>query len=199
MTADHFINFGTQEFKLYKKCIVIFVFFKKRKYSSYLKKSRIKLIHLMLAPSLNALNSEIRIYQKLIQDCGDTRIIPSTNSDPSKVMSDELLVIDENIHIYLTFLPSIQKIKCVIYVTEIDSMFVEQVLTRVGLRATEANLQNYQRDPTLVEKYWNERFIEKYHELMKYFRKTKITCVYQEKFQPTFNKNQQNEIVDNYG
>jgi flagellar capping protein FliD len=73
------------------------------------------------------------------------------------------------------------------------------MISRVGLQTTEENIQNYQRDPTLVEKFWNNEFVKKYNELMKYLRRSKIKFLFQEKFKPAFNKNRNNEIVDNFG
>ena len=99
----------------------------------------------------------------------------------------------------MTFNPTIKKIHCVIYLTEIDNAFVEKILSHVGLPTTEENIQNYQRDPTLIERFWNDRFIAKYTELMKYLRKSKMPFQLQEKFKPAFNKNRNNEIVDNFG
>ena len=55
---------------------------------------------------------------------GDTQIIPSSNNDKNKIVSDEILFEDENAHLYLTFNPTIKKIHCVIYLTEIDNAFV---------------------------------------------------------------------------
>ena len=39
-------------------------------------------------------------------------------------------------------------------------------------------------DPTLIERFWNDRFIAKYTELMKYLRKSKMPFQLQEKFKP---------------
>ena len=153
----------------------------------------------MIDATLTNINSEIIKYQLLTQDMGDTQIIPSSNNDKNKIVSDEILFEDENAHLYLTFNPTIKKIHCVIYLTEIDNAFVEKILSHVGLPTTEENIQNYQRDPTLIERFWNDRFIAKYTELMKYLRKSKMPFQLQEKFKPAFNKNRNNEIVDNFG
>ncbi len=153
----------------------------------------------MINATLTNINSEIIKYQLLTQDMGDTQIIPSSNNNKNKIVSDEILFEDENAHLYLTFNPTIKKIHCVIYLTEINNAFVEKILSHVGLPTTEENIQNYQRDPTLIERFWNDRFIAKYTELMKYLRKSKMPFQLQEKFKPAFNKNRNNEIVDNFG
>ena len=153
----------------------------------------------MVEATLKDLNAEILKYQSLTEGITDTRIIKSSKEEKFKIISDELFFEEDNVHLYLTFNPNVKKIRCIIYLTEIDSDFVEMMISRVGLTTTEANIQNYQRDPTLVEKFWNAEFIPKYNELMKYLRRTKIKYHFQEKFKPTFNKNRNNEIVDNYG
>jgi hypothetical protein len=153
----------------------------------------------MVATTLDGLNSEILRYQSLAQEMGDTRIIPSAIQDKLKIVSNELLFEDENVHLTLSLNPTSQKIACTLYVTEIDEVFVGKILRQVGLPLTEANIENYQRDPTLIEKFWNDRFIAKYNELMKYFRKSKMSLIFLEKFKPAFSKNSKNEIVDNFG
>jgi hypothetical protein len=156
----------------------------------------------MVDATLAGMNAEILKYQTFSQEMGDTRIIPSipsSSGEKCKILSDELLFESENIHLFLTFNATIKKVKCVIYVTEIEGEFVEKMISQVGLPVTEANIQNYRRDPTLVEKFWNEAFIKKYIELLKYLRKSKMTYQFQEKFKPVLNKNRNNEIVDNFG
>jgi predicted PilT family ATPase len=152
----------------------------------------------MLEATLKSINSEILKLQSIAEE-GDTRIISSTNMEKSLVISDELLFEEEQVHLYLSFSPTLKKIKCVFYITEIDPEFVETMIRQVGLPVTTENIQNYQRDPTLIEKFWNETFIKKYNELMKYFRKNKMAVFFKEKFPPAFNKNRNNEVVDNFG
>ena len=153
----------------------------------------------MVEASLKEINAEILKYQSLTEGIADTKIIKSSNVENFKVISDELFLEEDNVHLYLTFNSNIKKIRCIIYLTEINSDYVEMMISRVGLPETEENIQNYQRDPTLVEKYWNDEFIKKYNELMKYLRRSKIKFLFQERFKPTFNKNRNNEIVDNFG
>jgi len=153
----------------------------------------------MVEANLNDMNAEILKYQSLTEGISDTRIVKSSNNEKFKIMSDELFFEEDNVHLYLTFNSNNKKIRCIFYVTEINSDFVEMMISRVGLPTTEENVQNYQRDPTLVEKFWNAEFTPKYNELMKYLRRTKIKYLFQEKFKPTFSKNRNNEIVDNFG
>ena len=153
----------------------------------------------MIEGTLKDMNAEILKYQSLTEGIADTRIIKSSNVEKFKIISDELFFEEDNVHIYLTFNSNIKKIRCIIYLTEINSEFVEMMIRRVGLPVTEENIQNYQRDPTLVEKFWNDEFKKKNNELMKYLRRSKIKFLFQEKFKPAFNKNRNNEIVDNYG
>ena len=153
----------------------------------------------MIEATLKEINAEILKYQSLTEGIADTKIIKSSKEEKLKITSDELFFEEDHVHIYLTFNPNVKKIRCIIYLTEINSDYVEMMISRVGLPTTEANIQNYQRDPTLVEKFWNAEFIPKYNELMKYLRRSKIKFLFQEKFKPTFNKNRNNEIVDNYG
>ena len=153
----------------------------------------------MVEATIKDINVEILKYQSLTDGIADTRIIKSSNAEKFKIISDELFFEEDNVHIYLTFNSNIKKIRCIIYLTEINSDYVEMMISRVGLPVTEENVQNYQRDPTLVEKYWNDEFKKKYNELMKYLRRSKIKFLFQEKFKPTFSKNRNNEIVDNFG
>ncbi len=153
----------------------------------------------MIEATLKEINAEILKYQSLTEGIADTRIIQTSKEEKLKIISDELFFEEDKVHIYLTFNPNIKKIRCIIYLTEINCDFVETMISRVGLPVTEENIQNYQRDPTLIEKYWNVEFIKKYNELMKYLRRSKIKFLFQERFQPTFNKNRDNEIVDNFG
>lgn len=153
----------------------------------------------MIETSLEAINAEILKYQELAEGIGDTRIITSSYEKKLKVVSDKLLFEDDNVYIYLAFNSKIKRIKCVLILTEIDRDFVEMMISKVGLLATEENIQNYQQDPTMVEKFWNHVFVKKYNELMKYLRRSKIKYVFQEKFKPTFSKNRNNEIVENFG
>lgn len=153
----------------------------------------------MVQATLNDINAEILKYQSLAEGIADTRIIKSSNVEKFKIVSDELFFEEDNVHIYLTFNSNVKKIRCIIYLTEINSEFVEMMIRRVGLPTTEENIQNYQRDPTLIEKYWNDEFIKKYNEMMKYLRRSKIKFLFQERFKPTFSKNRNNEIVDNFG
>ncbi len=145
------------------------------------------------------INAEILKFQSLAEGIGDTRIIESSNVENLKVVSNELFFEEDNVHLYLTFNVNVKKIKCMIYITEIDSDYVEMLISRVGLLITEENIQNYRRDPTLIEKYWNDEFIPKYNELFKYLRRSKTKYLFQERFKPTFNKNRNNEIVDCFG
>ena len=153
----------------------------------------------MVEGTLKDMNAEILKYQSLTEGIADTRILKSSNAEKFKIISDELFLEEDNVHIYLTFNSNIKKIRCIIYLTEINSEFVEMMISRVGLPVTEENIQNYQRDPTLVEKFWNDEFKKKYNELMKYLRRSKIKFLFQEKFKPAFNKNRNNKIVDNFG
>jgi hypothetical protein len=153
----------------------------------------------MIETSLEAINNEILKYQGLAEGIGDTQIIKSPHEDKVKVVSDKLFFEEDHVYLYLIFNSNIKKIKCVLYITEINSEFVEMMISRVGLRVTEENIQNYQRDPTMVEKFWNHIFVKKYNELMKYLRRSKIKYQFQEKFKPTFSKNRNNEIVENFG
>ncbi len=153
----------------------------------------------MVEGTLKDMNAEILKYQSLTEGIADTRIIKSSKEEKFKIISDELFFEEDNVHIYLTFNSNIKKIRCIIYVTEINSDYVEMMISRVGLPVTEENIQNYQRDPTLVEKFWNDEFKKKYNELMKYLRRSKIKFLFQEKFKPAFNKNRNNKIVDNFG
>ena len=153
----------------------------------------------MVQATLNDINAEILKYQSLAEGIADTRIIKSSNVEKFKIVSDELFFEEDNVHIYLTFNSNVKKIRCIIYLTEINSEFVEMMISKVGLPVTEENIQNYQRDPTLIEKYWNDEFIKKYNEMMKYLRRSKIKFLFQERFKPTFSKNRNNEIVDNFG
>ena len=57
----------------------------------------------MINATLTKINSEIIKYQLLTQDMGDTQIIPSSNNDKNKIVSDEILFEEENAHLYLTF------------------------------------------------------------------------------------------------
>ena len=153
----------------------------------------------MVEATLKEINAEILKYKSLTEGIADTRIIKSSKEDKFKIISDELFFEEDNVHIYLTFNSNIKKIRCIIYLTEISSDYVEMMISRVGLPVTEENIQNYQRDPTLVEKFWNDEFIKKYNELMKYLRRSKIKFLFQERFKPAFNKNRNNEIVDDFG
>ncbi len=153
----------------------------------------------MVEGTLKDMNAEILKYQSLTEGIADTRIIKTSNVEKFKIISDELFFEEDNVHIYLTFNSNIKKIRCIIYLTEINSEFVEMMISRVGLPVTEENIQNYQRDSTLVEKFWNDEFKKKYNELMKYLRRSKIKFLFQEKFKPAFNKNRNNEIVDDFG
>ena len=153
----------------------------------------------MIETSLKAINDEILKYQGLAEGIGDTMIIKSSKEEELKVVSNKLFFEEDNVYLYLIFNSNIKRIKCVLYVTEINREFVETMISRVGLRITEENIQNYQRDPTMVEKFWNHRFIKKYNELMKYLRRSKIKYQFQEKFKPTFSKNRDNEVVENFG
>ena len=153
----------------------------------------------MIEATLKEINAEIIKYQSLTEGIADTRIKKTSKEEKFKVISDELFFEEDNVHIFLTFNPNVKKIRCIIYLTEINSDFVETMISRVGLPVTEENIRNYQRDPTLIEKYWNDEFIKKNNELMKYLRRSKIKFLFQERFKPTFNKNRDNEIVDNFG
>ena len=64
----------------------------------------------MINATLTKINSEIIKYQLLTQDMGDTQIIPSSNNNKNKIVSDEILFEEENAHLYLTFNPTIKKI-----------------------------------------------------------------------------------------
>ncbi|MHA1647049.1 MAG: hypothetical protein ACTSVU_06415 [Promethearchaeota archaeon] len=149
----------------------------------------------MVGANLEAINAEIIKYQTLTEGFGDTQIIKSSKEERLKVVSDTLFFEEDMVYLYLTFNPNLQKVKCILYLTELNPDFVEMMISRVGLAATEENIQNYQRDPTLVEKFWNAVFIKKYNELMKYLRRSKIKLQYQERFKPAFKKNRNNEIV----
>ena len=153
----------------------------------------------MVNAKLEDLNAEILKYASLMDEIGETQIIKSSKVDKFKIKSDELFFEEENVYMYLTFNTNIKKINCVFYLTEIDSDYAETLMNRIGLPTTEENIQNYKRDPTMVEKFWNDRFIKKYNEIMKYLRRSKIKFQFQERFKPTFNKNRNNEIVDNFG
>ena len=131
----------------------------------------------------------------LAEGIGDTEILDSAKVEKSNVMSNELFFEDENVYMYLTFNSNIKKVKCVFCLTEIDSDYVETLMTKIGLPTTEQNIQNYKRDVTMIEKYWNDRFIKKYKERMKYLRRSKIKYYFKENLKPTLNKNRNNEIV----
>ena len=150
----------------------------------------------MVNATLEDINAEMLKIVSLVDEIGDTEIIKSSQVDKNKITSDELFFENENVYMYLTFNVNIKKISCVFYLTEIDSDYAETLLSKIGLPTTEENIQNYRRDPTMVEKFWNDRFIPKYNELMKYLRKSKIKYHFQEKFKPTFKKNRNNEIVE---
>ncbi len=153
----------------------------------------------MIETSLDAINAEIQKIQPLTEGIGDTQIISASNEGKLKVVSDKLYFEEDNVYLYLTFNPNLKNVKCIFYVTEINSDFVETMITRVGLLATDVNIQNYSRDPTMVDKFWNDVFVKKYNELFKYLRRTKMKMIFQEKFPPAFNKNRENQIVDDFG
>jgi hypothetical protein len=149
----------------------------------------------MLIATLENINAEMLKYASLAEEIGDIEIIHSSKVEKTKVMSDELFFEEENVYMYLTFNSNIKKIKCVFYLTEIDSEFVEALMSKIGLLTTEENVQNYKRDLTMIDKYWNARFITKYNEVLKKLRKSKIKYLFLEKFKPVYNKNRFNEIV----
>lgn len=149
--------------------------------------------------TLETINADIRKYQALTEGIGDTQIIKSTNENKSKIVSDSIFFEEDCVYLYLTFNPNIKKVKCFLYVTEINPDFVEMMISRVGLLTTEENIENYSRDPTLIEKFWNDVFVKKYNELFKLLRRSKIKYIFQEKLKPAFSKNQFNEIVDTCG
>ena len=149
----------------------------------------------MLSASLENINAEMLKYASLAEEIGDVEMLQSSKVEKTNVMSDELFFEEENVYMYLTFNSNTKKIKCVFYITEIDSEFVEALMSKIGLPTTEENVQNYSRDLTMIEKYWNSRFIKKYNELLKYLRRSKIKYQFQEKFKPVFNKNRYNEVV----
>ena len=149
----------------------------------------------MLSASLENINTEMLKYASLAEKIGDVEMLQSSKVEKTKVMSDELFFEEENVYMYLTFNSNIKKIKCVFYITEIDSEFVEALMSKIGLPINEENVQNYSRDLTMIEKYWNSRFIKKYNEVLKHLRRAKIKYQFQEKFKPVYNKNRFNEIV----
>ncbi|WP_371806737.1 hypothetical protein [Candidatus Lokiarchaeum ossiferum] len=153
----------------------------------------------MSAPTLESINADIRKYQALTEGIGDTKILETSNKDKSKIVSDKLFFEEDCVYLYLTFNVNIKKVKCILYVTEINPDFVETMISRVGLLCTEENIENYSRDPTLIEKFWNDEFVKKYNELFKSLRRSKIKYLFKEKLKPAFSKNQFNEIVDTCG
>ena len=153
----------------------------------------------MVEPTLETINENIRKYQVLTEGIGDTQIIESSNVEKSKIVSDKLFFEEDCVYLYLTFNPNMKKVKCIMYVTEINPDFVEMLISRVGLLVTEENIENYSRDPTLIEKFWNDSFVKKYNELFKLLRKSKTKYIFQEKLKPAFSKNRFNEIVDTCG
>ena len=153
----------------------------------------------MVNATLEDINAEIEKYASLAEGIGDTEIKKSSKIDGSKIKSDVLFFEDENVQMQLSFNINTKKIICVFCLTEIDSDYVETLLSKIGLPTTEESIQNYKRDPTMIEKFWNDRFIKKYNEVMKYLRRSKIKYNFQEKFAPEFNKNRNNEIVENFG
>ncbi len=153
----------------------------------------------MVNATLENINAEIQKYASLADGIGDTHIKISSKLDGSKIKSDILFFEDENVLMQLSFNINTKKIICVFCLTEIDGDYVETLLSKIGLPTTEESIQNYKRDPSMIEKFWNDRFIKKYNEIMKYLRKSKIKYNFQEKFAPEFNKNRNNEIVENFG
>jgi hypothetical protein len=149
----------------------------------------------MVEATLEKINAEILKYQNLTVDVGDTRIIKSSKEEKIKVTSDEMMFEEENVYMYLTFNPNVKKVICVFYLTKIDEEFVDMMISKVGLLTTEQNIRNYGKDPSLIDAYWNKKFIIKYKEIMRYLRKTKVKYQFQERFKPTMNKNRFNEIV----
>lgn len=153
----------------------------------------------MARPTLETINAEIRKYQALAEGIGDTEILKSSTVEDGKLISDTIFFEEDNVYMYLIVYPNHQNIKCILYVTEINPEFVEMMISRVGLLITEENIQNYGRDPTLIQKFWNDVFTVKYNEIFKLLRRSKIKYIFKEKFKPMFNRNRENEIVENFG
>ena len=151
----------------------------------------------MITATLEQINSEIVKYYSLAEGIGDIGILNSSKIEKSKVTSNELFFEDDNVHMYLTFHPNIKnkKVGCVFLLTDIDDEFVEELISRVGLPTTQENIENYKRDPSLIEKFWNDRFIKKYNEIMKYLRRSKVKYQFREKLPPVLKKNRHNEVV----
>ncbi len=150
----------------------------------------------MVTATIDDINAEMTKFATLVEGVADAEILENSHVDKFKVISNELHIIDENVFMYLTFNSNIKRIKCVFYLTDIDEDYIESLITKVGLPATDQNIQNYKRDPTLVAKYWNDRFLKTFKEILKKLRKLKIKYQFQERFPPTYNKNRDNEIVD---
>ena len=151
----------------------------------------------MISATLENINTELLKFASIAEEIGDIEIIESSKVEKTRVMSNELHFEEENVYMYLTYNEkNINKpVKCVFYITEIDSEFVAALMDKIGLPTTEENIQNYKRDLTMIEKYWNVRFIKKYNEVLKKLRRAKIKYLFQEKFKPVYNKNRNNEFV----
>jgi hypothetical protein len=149
----------------------------------------------MVNATLEDINAEILKYQALAEGVGDTRIDETSKIDGFKVTSNKLVFEEENVFLALTFNSNIKKISCVFYLTYIDDDFVDVQISKVGLAASEKNIENYRRDPSLIDRYWEKHYIPKYKEIFKYLRRSKVKYRFVEKMPPTLKKNRMNEVV----
>ena len=150
----------------------------------------------MVVATLESINGLIIKCQGFAYGIGDTKVLITAKEGMMKITSNELHFEEDNVFLYFSFNPNIKKIKCTFTVTEIDAEYVESLIKKVGLLPTDENIDNYGRDPTLVEKFWNKKFMIKYNELMKYLRKSKIKYSFYEKFKPAYNKNSNGENLE---
>lgn len=149
----------------------------------------------MVKATIEAINMEIKKYQALAEGFGDTKILNNGTTKRLNVYSNYLVFQEDYVYLYLKYHQNVKKIKAYFCLTNIDEEYVESLLSRVGLPTTEQNIQNYARDPSMIAKFWNDRFIKQYNEIFKYLRKTKIKYLFKEKFAPMLNKNRFNEVV----
>lgn len=122
----------------------------------------------------------LQIYAK-IKDYGDIEILPNARVEKFKIIADELFFEEENVHFILTYHQRLKKFKGNFYLTEINPDFIAELIEKIGIVASNANINKYMHDETLQDKFWEKEFRVKYNELMKYLRRKKINCSYSER------------------
>ena len=135
---------------------------------------------------LKEVNSEsvndqlLQIFDK-VHEFGDCEIISSARAEKFKLISDELFFEEESVYFYLTYHERLKKFKGTFYLTDINPDFIATLIEKIGINASNQNINKYMHDETLQEKFWEKEFRVKYNELMKYLRRKKINCIYAEK------------------